>query len=135
MVITSAEAIVRHVAPHKIALSSRMCGCAHGTTQMPKIGLLEVCPECGAALSSEACWSCDGTAASWSSICEECGGRGQLLLCPNRACHSPPREVADYWRDSGGQLFIFLMIRPPPRSRRFPYTTLSEIRRFSPKDA
>jgi hypothetical protein len=74
---------------------------------MPEISLFAVCPECGAALSSEACWSCDGTAASWISICEECGGRGQLLLCPNRACHSPRlpnREVADYWRGSGGQV-------------------------------
>src|SRR5262245_44089282 len=56
----------------------------------------------GAALCSEACWSCDGTAASWISICEECGGRGQLLLCPNRARHSP--APPDYWRGSEGQL-------------------------------
>src|SRR5215470_8569451 len=112
MVITSAEAIVRHVAPHRIALSSRMCGCAHGTTQMPKIGLLAVCPECGAALSSEAFWSCDGTAASWTSVCEEFVGRCDLLLCPNRACHSSPREVADYWCDSRGQVSSPFHCRP-----------------------
>src|SRR5499427_2944390 len=71
----------------------------NGRTQM-RNSLFAVCPECGAALCSEPCWSCDGTAASWISICEECGGRGQLLLCPNRACHSPPPP--DYWRGSEG---------------------------------
>jgi hypothetical protein len=74
---------------------------------MRKISLFAVCPECGAALCSEACWSCDGTAPSWISNCEECGGRGQLLLCPNRACHFPPlpnQEAADYWCGSGGQV-------------------------------
>src|SRR6516162_4882753 len=80
---------------------------------MRKISLFAVCPECGAALCSEACWSCDGTAASWITICEECGGRGQLLLCPNRACHSPPPP--DYWRGSEGQL------SNPFRCRRHPY--------------
>jgi len=49
---------------------------------MRKISLFAVCPECGAAVRSEACWSCNGTAASWISVCEECGGRGQLSLCP-----------------------------------------------------
>jgi hypothetical protein len=74
----------------------------NGRTQMRKTSLVAVCPECGVALCSEPCWSCDGTAASWISICEECGGRGQLLLCPNRACHSPPPP--DFWRASRGQL-------------------------------
>ena len=37
----------------------------------------------------------NGTAASWISVCGECGGRGQLnYSCPNRACHSPPPHVA-----------------------------------------
>src|SRR5262252_9840814 len=72
----------------------------NGRTQMRKISLFAVCPECGATLCSERCWSCDGTAASWITICEECGGGGQLLLCPNRACHSPPPP--DYWRGSEG---------------------------------
>src|SRR5215471_14319397 len=65
----------------------------NGRTQMRKISLFAVCPECGATLCSERCWSCDGTAASWITICEECGGGGQLLLCPNRACRSQPPPV------------------------------------------
>jgi hypothetical protein len=65
------------------------------------------CPECGVALLSEACCWCDGAAVSAFFICEECGGRGQLLLCPNRASHFPPppnQEVAgwNYWHGSGG---------------------------------
>jgi hypothetical protein len=40
---------------------------------MREISWFAVCPECGAALCSETCWSCDGaTAASWISVCEEC---------------------------------------------------------------
>ncbi len=73
---------------------------------MRKISLFAVCPECGAALRPEACWSCDGTAASWISTCEECSGTGQLLLCPNWACHSPRppnQETSAYWRGSEGQ--------------------------------
>jgi len=83
---------------------------------MRKISLLAVCRECGAALCSEACWSCDGTAASWISICEECGGRGQLLLCPNRARHSP--APPDYWRSSEGQLSNPFRCRRHPKDNR-----------------
>src|SRR5262249_43659312 len=54
-----------------------------------------------AGTCSEACWSCDRTAPSWISVCEERGGRDQLLLCPNQASHSPPPP--DYWRGSDGQ--------------------------------
>ena len=50
----------------------------NGRTQMRKISLLAVCRECGAALCSEACWSCDGTAASWISVCEECSGQRSI---------------------------------------------------------
>src|SRR5215510_10743247 len=87
----------------------------NGRTQM-RNSLFAVCPECGAALCSEPCSSCDGTAASWISICEECGGRGQLLLCPNRACHSPPPP--DYWRGSEGQLSNPFQIGRDPKDNR-----------------
>ena len=65
------------------------------------------CPECGAPLRSEACCSCDGAAAFAFFICDECGGRGRLLLCPNRASHfspSPDQGMADwnYWYGSVG---------------------------------
>jgi hypothetical protein len=49
----------------------------------------EGCPECGLPLCSEKCGSCHGAAPSWDYICEECGGRGELLLCPRQAHHSP----------------------------------------------
>jgi hypothetical protein len=67
------------------------------------------CPECGEALCSRACRSCEGAAASWFSICEECGGRAQLLSCPNRASHAPSpcnRGMAErsYWFGREGQL-------------------------------
>jgi hypothetical protein len=62
---------------------------------------VDLCLECGAALCSEACRACAGPASSWF-ICEECGGKGQLLLCPNRASHSlpaPDQRAAEwnYW--------------------------------------
>ena len=61
----------------------------------------DLCLECGAALRSEACCACAGTASSWF-ICEECGGKGQLLVCPDRASHSlPPADQRaaewNYW--------------------------------------
>jgi hypothetical protein len=67
------------------------------------------CRECGLPLCSEKCWSCHGAASSWDYLCEECGGRGQLLLCPRRAHHSPPlpsQRAAErsYWNDSEGQI-------------------------------
>ena len=66
-------------------------------------GDVNACPECGAALCSKTCWSCGGTPPSWFCICEECGGRGQLLVCP--ACLSPPQGAAErnYWCGSVGQ--------------------------------
>ncbi len=67
------------------------------------------CVDCGAAMASEACWSCHGAAPSWAYMCEECGGSGQLILCPDRARHSPstpgPRmdRARSYWDASDGQ--------------------------------
>ena len=62
---------------------------------------VDLCLECGAALCSEACRACAGPVSSWF-ICEECGGKGQLFLCPNRASHSlpaPDQRAAEwnYW--------------------------------------
>ena len=68
---------------------------------MRKISLFAVCPECGAAVRSEACGACNGTAASWISVCEECGGRG--------SCDPPPlkwsdlRYVSDIREDYNGK--------------------------------
>jgi hypothetical protein len=69
----------------------------------------ESCPECGLPLCSEKCGSCHGAASSWDYLCEECGGRGELLLCPRQAHHAPPvpsqREAwRSYWSDSEGQI-------------------------------
>jgi hypothetical protein len=66
-------------------------------------GDVDSCPECGTALCSNTCWSCGGTPPSWFCMCEECGGRGQLLVCP--ACLPPPRGAAErnYWCGSAGQ--------------------------------
>ena len=50
----------------------------------------EGCPECGLPLCSEKCGSCHGAAPSWDYLCEECGGRGELLLCPRR--HTTPQH-------------------------------------------
>jgi hypothetical protein len=67
------------------------------------------CAECGAALCSRTCRSCAGTAGSWFSICEACGGRAQLLSCPNEVSHVPSptdRDTAErnYWYGREGQL-------------------------------
>jgi hypothetical protein len=66
------------------------------------------CPSCRTALRPEACWSCAGTTGSWFFICEECGGSGRLLTCPNRAFHRPlpphPGGTGwDYWHGPEGQ--------------------------------
>jgi hypothetical protein len=71
------------------------------------------CRECGLPLCSEKCWSCHGAASSWDYLCEECGGRGQLLLCPRRAHHSPPlpsQRAAErsYWIGGANQQPILL---------------------------
>ena len=107
MAITSAEAIVRYMLGFSWVESPM-----NGRTQMRKTSSFAVCPKCGAAVRSEACWSCNGTAASWTSVCENCGGRGQLLLCPNRTCHSPPPP--DYWRGLEGQLSNPFLCRRHP---------------------
>jgi hypothetical protein len=46
------------------------------------------------------CWACGGAPPSWFCVCEECGGRGQLL---ERS--APPQGAAEinYWRNSVGQ--------------------------------
>ncbi len=59
-------------------------------------------------MASEACWSCHGAAPSWACMCEECGGSGQLILCPDRARHSsstvgPRMDGRNYWDASDGQ--------------------------------
>lgn len=56
------------------------------------------CPQCGVVMGAEACWSCHGATPSWVCICEECGGSGQVILCPDRARHSP-RHLAREWTD------------------------------------
>ena len=76
------------------------------TWQLATVG--DPCPECGAPLRSEACWSCDGAAASPFFMCDECGDKGQVPLCPNRASHLSPwpnQEMANcnYWFGSAGQ--------------------------------
>ena len=40
------------------------------------------CAECGAPLRSDACWSCDGAAASPFFMCDECGDKGQSPCVP-----------------------------------------------------
>jgi hypothetical protein len=67
------------------------------------------CAECGAALRSRTCRSCAGTAGSWFCICEACGGRPELLSCPNEASHASwlmARDTAErnYWCGREGQL-------------------------------
>jgi predicted amidophosphoribosyltransferase len=66
------------------------------------------CLDCGAVMVSETCWSCHGAAPSWACMCEECGGNGQLILCPDRARHSsstagPRMDGRNYWDASDGQ--------------------------------
>jgi hypothetical protein len=65
-------------------------------------GDVDLCLECGEALRAEACFACSGAASSWFFICQECGGAGEVRLCPNRASHALPTDeqaVAEwnYW--------------------------------------
>lgn len=63
---------------------------------------VDLCVECGEAVRSEACFACTGAVSSGLFICEECGGKGELQLCPNRASHAlPPADQGaaerNYW--------------------------------------
>jgi hypothetical protein len=65
------------------------------------------CPQCTAALCVQTCRACNGVAATCFFLCEECGGEGQVFVCPNQAAHGAPAsretEEQEYWRGRLGQ--------------------------------
>jgi hypothetical protein len=44
------------------------------------------------------CWACGGAPPTWSSVCEQCGGRG--VISPHEEMKTVER---DYWLGSTGQ--------------------------------
>src|SRR5438046_1615094 len=59
----------------------------------------------------------------------------RCVSCFSRGRNSPVSAQPESIHNAAPSSFFFLMLRPPPRSTLFPYTTLFRSRRVAARDA